>query len=117
MGDNAALRQRVDELGVKQTELARLVNAQIEVLTGRFGTVSERTIHNWLKGATKWPPAKIRIAVSEVFGCSIQDLGFTPPSASCADSPEDAVKRRDFIAAVGSATVGATTAAKSAPGR
>ncbi|OLE23715.1 MAG: Tat pathway signal sequence domain protein [Catenulispora sp. 13_1_20CM_3_70_7] len=117
MGDNVALRKHVDELGVTQPELARLVNAQIEVLTGRFGTVSERTIHNWFKGATKWPPAKIRIALGEVFGCSIRDLGFTPPSASCADSPEDAMKRREFIAAVGGATVGATTPAKSAPSR
>ena len=91
MSGNIALRQKAANLGLTRAELARLVNLQIQELTGKSGTASERTVHNWLSGGTRWPPAKIRLALGAVFGCAPEHLGFRPPAG--------AVKRRAFITA------------------
>jgi hypothetical protein len=91
MSGNRALRQKAADLGFTHDELARRVNLQIQELTGKPGTVSERTVHNWMAGATQWPPAKIRFALGAVFGCAPEHLGFHPP--------DGVVKRRAFLAA------------------
>lgn len=99
-----------------QAELARLVNFEIQTLTGKPGTVSERTIHNWLTGVTSWPPGKIRAALGAVFGCTAEDLGFSPPGKARRPAPtKEAVKRRAFITAVSGTALAAT--ALSAPRR
>lgn len=90
MSGNRALRQKEADLGLTHAELARRVNLHIQELTGKPGTVSERTVHNWLTGTTRWPPAKIRFALGAVFGCGPEHLGFLPP--------DGAVKRRAFLA-------------------
>ncbi|SOB83124.1 helix-turn-helix domain-containing protein [Streptomyces sp. 1331.2] len=109
MGDNAALRRHMDDLGLTQAELVRLVNDAIQELTGKPGTVSERTVYNWLTGKTRWPPAKIRAALRAVFGCTGPDLGFIPPAKASPTPPEMPVKRRSFITALGGTAL-ATTA-------
>lgn len=97
---NAALRSRMTERRMTKTELAREVNAKIKLLTGKLGTVSERTVHNWLTGATRWPPGKIRVALSAVFDCTPEQLGFLP-TGRARTTPEADVRRRDFITATG----------------
>ncbi|GAA2832812.1 XRE family transcriptional regulator [Kitasatospora aburaviensis] len=100
-----------------KAELAREVNSEIEILTGRPGTVSERTVHNWLTGATRWPPAKIRLAIEVVLGRSPEELGFVPTNRT-RTTPEEEVRRRDFItAAGGTALAAATTNTASRPRR
>ncbi|MQS11828.1 helix-turn-helix transcriptional regulator [Streptomyces kaniharaensis] len=109
---NILLRRRMAERRMTKAELACEVNNEIEMLTGKAGTVSERTIHNWLTGATRWPPAKIRHALKAVFGCSLEELGFVPTSRT-RTTPEEDVRRRDFMTAVGGSVLAAaaTTAA------
>lgn len=100
MGFNSVLRHRIDDLGLTQAELAQQMNAAIERLTGKLGTVSERTVHNLVSGRTRWPQAKIRAALSDVFGSSAEDLGFTPPRAKPRPArTEQPVRRRHFVTA------------------
>ena len=98
MGDNTVLRDRIVQLGLTQTELAHQINLAIEKLTGRYGTVSERTIHDLLT-KTRWPHAKQRAALEAVFDCTIDQLGFTPPATYHQPSahPEKPVRRRTFL--------------------
>ncbi len=112
MVDNVELRRKMTQLRLTQAELARLVNVEIQALTGRLGTVSERTIHNWLTGATRWPPARIRVSLTAVFDCSPEELGFTPSGQARTARPEETVNRRDFvIAAIGGTAMAATAPA------
>ncbi len=97
MGDNAALRARMAALDLTQAELVRRMNDEIQRLTGKLGTVSERTIHNFLAGVTRWPQSKCRAALAAVFGCTAEELGFTPPGAKRPDPPERPVRRRTFL--------------------
>ncbi|MDH6123457.1 XRE family transcriptional regulator [Kitasatospora sp. GP82] len=97
MGDNVALRARMADLDLKQAELVRLMNDEIQRLTGKLGTVSERTIHNLLAGVTRWPQSKTRAALTAVFGCTAEELGFTPPGANRPEPPEVPVRRRTFL--------------------
>lgn len=101
---NVPLRLRMSERRMTKAELAREVNTEIRALTGKLGSVSERTVHNWLTGATRWPPVKIRLALRAVFACAPEDLGFVP-TGRARTTPEDDVRRRDFIAAAGGAAV------------
>ncbi|MYZ38745.1 MULTISPECIES: helix-turn-helix transcriptional regulator [unclassified Streptomyces] len=99
------------ERGCTQAELADAVNGQLRS-RGYEGTVSDRTVRNWLTGKTGWPHPRQREALGAVFGCTAEDLGFVPPAAGRAPttSQEQPVRRRDFI----TATTG-TTAAVVAP--
>ena len=100
MGDNTVLRERIARLGLTQAELADQMNLAIKDLTGRYGTVSERTIHNLLSGTTRWPQAKQRAALRAVFGCPAEELGFAPPSGHRPPPPtENDVLRRTFLTA------------------
>jgi tetratricopeptide (TPR) repeat protein len=109
MGTNAALRPRLAELGMTHAELARRVNEELAKLTGRPGTVCERTVHNWVIGKTRWPQERIRIALTAVFGCPLSELGFAPRTARTA-APEDVVQRRQFLALPVAAIAAAPTA-------
>lgn len=86
------------KLGLGQAELARLVNAEIEKLTGRPGALDDADIRRWLRGKTKWPQDRIRLGVERVLQASAVDLGFTPRSKK---SEEDDVHRRTFLTATG----------------
>lgn len=107
MGDNTVLRDRIVHLSLTRTELAHQMNLAIQDLTGRYGTVSERTIHDLLT-RTRWPHAKQRAALRAVFGCPAEELGFTPPGSHHPPAPtENDVLRRTFL----TATTGTAVAA------
>ncbi|MGO4754311.1 XRE family transcriptional regulator, partial [Streptomyces sp. 2MCAF27] len=98
------------ESGLTQAELADAVNTRL-IRNGYEGTVSDRTVRNWLTGKTRWPHPRQRAALEAVFGCSAEELGFAPPARSCPTTqPEEPVRRRNFL----TATTG-TTAAVVAP--
>ncbi|KUJ66104.1 Tat pathway signal sequence domain protein [Streptomyces albus subsp. albus] len=109
--------------GFTQAELAEAVNAFLRAL-GHEGTVSDRTVRNWLTGKTRWPHPRQREALEAVFDCRITELGFMPrveiiPAPS--GPSEDPVLRRRFIATTTSAVLAAGTAgtaqARTAPRR
>jgi transcriptional regulator with XRE-family HTH domain len=110
MGANLVLRQRMDELGLTQEELAARMNDALAEITGRHGDVSDRTVRNLLSGSTRRPIARTCAALEKVFGCSAEALGFRPPRSAAAR--EDPVRRRTFMT---SATGTAATAVVPAP--
>jgi transcriptional regulator with XRE-family HTH domain len=57
----------MQENGLTQAELADKVNAHL-IGAGHEGTVSDRTVRNWLTGKTGWPHARQREALEAVFG-------------------------------------------------
>jgi tetratricopeptide (TPR) repeat protein len=117
MGHNAALREHLRELELTQSELAFRMNTAIEKLTGRYGTVSERTIYDMLTGKTRWPQTRQRVALEAVFGCTVEELGFRPPGLSHRPTPrpEQPVKRRFFLTAAAGTVSSATMPFLAAP--
>lgn len=109
MEPNKRLAQVLSESGLTQEELAEAVNDYLRSL-GREGTVSTRTVRFWLTGKTRWPHPRQREALSAVFGCPAEELGFKPPAGRCnaTSDREDPVRRRNFITATAGATAGAT---------
>lgn len=101
MEGNGNLKSRLNEAGFTQAELAEAVNAYLRVL-GHDGTVSDRTVRNWLTGKTRWPHPRQREALEAVFSCRIAELGFAPRgeiAPSFAGPTEAPVQRRSFISA------------------
>lgn len=100
MEDNQSLKRRTAEAGFTQAELAEAVNADLRA-AGYEGSVSDRTVRNWLTGKTRWPHRRQRAALEAVFNCPAVELGFVPrrgePSSSGMASPEDSALRRHFI--------------------
>lgn len=110
MEGNEYLISALRESGLTQTALADAVNTHLH-RDGYEGTVSDRTVRNWLTGKTRWPHSRQRAALGAVFGCTAEELGFVPPAPRCpATEPEDPVRRRNFLMA----TTG-TTAAVAVP--
>ncbi len=96
--------------------LADQVNDVIADLTGTYGTVSERHVHRWLSGETKWPNDRQRLALQRVTGRTAVQLGFEPRGKTSfpPSSPEeDPVYRRAFVAAAAGAALPASTPARS----
>ena len=112
MGTNLALEARIADLGFTRTELAHRINTVIEDLTGRYGTISERTIYSMVSGRTRWPHARQRLALEALFGCTAEDLGFHPPGSASSPvaQPEQPVRRRNFIALATGTAVSAAPA-------
>ncbi|MGP4087973.1 hypothetical protein [Streptomyces sp. KR55] len=120
MAANEHLRARMRELGLTQEELAEAMNAAIEQVTGRPGTIGTRTIHNLTTGKTRWPQAKQRLALEAVFGCSAIELGFLPHARSVINRPapsssehhgEEPVLRRTFLTSASAAALTTVTPA------
>jgi tetratricopeptide (TPR) repeat protein len=88
----------MQEADFKQAELAEAVNEYLH-LHGHEGTVSDRTVRNWLTGKTRWPHLRQREALEAVFGCTAEELGFRPPEARRPTKPESPVRRRNFLTA------------------
>lgn len=110
MEGNESLISTLREIGLTQAELADAVNVRL-MSQGYEGTVSDRTIRNWLTGKTGWPHPRQRAALEAVFGCTAEELGFVPPALRCPTTePEELVRRRNFL----TATTG-TTAAVAVP--
>ncbi|MFE0930851.1 helix-turn-helix domain-containing protein [Streptomyces mutabilis] len=111
MQGNESLNTAMQESGLTQDELADRVNAHL-IRAGYEGTVSDRTVRNWLTGRTGWPHPRQREALEAVFGCTAEALGFSPPARrrSTSNAAEDPLRRRNFL----TATSG-TAAAMAAP--
>ncbi|MFI6524838.1 XRE family transcriptional regulator [Streptomyces uncialis] len=97
---------------MRQHELAESLNKRIEGFTGRYGTLQDRHIRNWLTGKTRWPQARQRRALEEEFGCELAELGFQKPPPRSAvlvrqAFVEGSVKRRRFTTAAAAITAGA----------
>jgi hypothetical protein len=104
MGANVVLKARMDELGLKQHELAQRLNDALAVITGRPGGIGDRTVRNLLNGASRRPIGRTCVALESVFGCSVEELGFGAPR-SMHHPQEDAMRRRTFLtSATGAAT-------------
>ncbi|WP_260462988.1 helix-turn-helix transcriptional regulator [Streptomyces sp. TRM72054] len=97
MGANAILKSRMDELGLTQDELAGRMNTALAEITGRPGDVSARTVRNLLNGTSRRPIGRTCAALERVFGCPVEDLGFSAPR-TMHHPQEDPVRRRTFIA-------------------
>ena len=102
--------------GAHPGRVGRAVNTHLRS-HGHEGTVSDRTVRNWLTGKTRWPHPRQREALEAVFGCTAEELGFGPPAGeySPPTSPEDPVRRRNFLAAT-TGTTAATSSPSSPPG-
>lgn len=97
MEGNASLISAMGESGLKQAELAEAVNDFLRT-RGDDGTVSDRTVRNWLTGKTRWPHPRQREALEAVFGCTAEALGFSLPAAKrTTTEPEPSVRRRNFL--------------------
>jgi transcriptional regulator with XRE-family HTH domain/tetratricopeptide (TPR) repeat protein len=108
---NESLNTAMQKSGLTQDELADRVNAHL-IRAGYEGTVSDRTVRNWLTGRTGWPHPRQREALEAVFGCTAEELGFSPPTRRrpTSNAAEDPLRRRNFL----TATSG-TAAAMAAP--
>lgn len=105
MGENLALKVRMDELGLTQEELAFKLNDALWDITGRPGDISSRTVRNLLNGSSRRPIGRTCAALERVFGCRVKDLGFSAPR-SMQDPPEEPVRRREFIASTTGSAAG-----------
>lgn len=105
MQGNESLNSAMRESGLTQAELADKVNAHL-ICDGHEGTVSDRTIRNWLTGRTAWPHPRQRAALEAVFGCTAGELGFSPPARRrhTSNPEENPVKRRNFLTVAGGTT-------------
>jgi tetratricopeptide (TPR) repeat protein len=110
--ENEKLAGRMKELGFKQAELARQVNAAIEDLTGKPGNVLDSDVRRWLRGKTKWPQDRIRLALERVLCASAEDLGFVPRKKEA-----DPVHRRTFLNAASGSALALGTSSTSDHGR
>jgi len=109
------LAAAMDEFGVTRAHLAEMVNAAVAHRTGEPGDASERWVYYLLSGAIRWPRHRHRLAIEDVFGVSILDLGFVPPAGvhrhrrrldrERAALGGSAVDRRQFLITAGSAAV------------
>ncbi|MCX5597640.1 XRE family transcriptional regulator [Streptomyces phaeochromogenes] len=101
----------MQEAGFTQGELADAVNSRLRT-QGHDGTVSDRTVRNWLTGKTRWPHPRQREALEGVFGCTAEHLGFRPPSHT---EPEQDVRRRNFLTATTGTAAAVIAPAESRP--
>ncbi|MBM9509184.1 XRE family transcriptional regulator [Actinacidiphila acididurans] len=118
MDGNQNLITAMDEAGFTQAKLAEAVNAALWA-DGLEGTVSDRTVRNWMTGRTRWPHPRQRQALMAVFGCDAEKLGFVPPARlGPATEEEQPVKRREFFTtATGTAAAVVVPSAAARPNR
>lgn len=86
----------MEELGPTQDQLADRMDTALADITGRPGDVSARTVRNLLNGASRRPIGRTCAALERVFGCPVEDLGFSAPR-TMQHPQEDPVRRRTFI--------------------
>lgn len=116
MEGNTSLTSAMREAGFRQIELAEAVNERLR-LHGHDGTVSDRTVRNWLTGRTRWPHPRQREALEEVFGCTAEELGFCPPTAPSTSEQEAPVRRRDFLTSTTGTAASVVNVFRGAPPR
>lgn len=118
MTENQDLITALIEAGYTQAELAEAVNAVLRT-RGHEGTVSDRTVRHWLTGKTRWPHPRQRDALEAVFGCAAEELGFVRPAPRplSTTTPEQPVRRRNFLIATTGTTAAVVTPLGSRPSR
>ncbi|WP_369362992.1 XRE family transcriptional regulator [Streptomyces sp. CG4] len=114
---NRNLAARMEELSLRQAELARLVNAEIGILTGKPGNVTDADVRRWLRGETKWPQDRIRLCLERVLSAPAEDLGFVPRKKRTAPPEEDPMRRRALLYAASGAVLAVGTSGASDHGR
>ncbi|MEU3216471.1 hypothetical protein [Streptomyces sp. NPDC006971] len=114
---NRKLADRIAGLGFTQAELARRINVEIELLTGRSGNVTDADVRRWIRGETKWPQDRIRLSLERVLSARAEDLGFVPRRRSTASLEVDPVDRRTFVTAASCSVLGAGTPGADTRGR
>src|SRR5262245_55787413 len=104
MEGNKSLISAMQESRLTQAEFADAVNTHL-LRNGYEGTVSDRTVRNWLTGKTRWPHPRQRAALEAIFGSTAEELGFIPPARRLPTAElEEPVKRRNFLTATTSTT-------------
>ncbi|MFD0310629.1 XRE family transcriptional regulator [Streptomyces sp. NPDC127119] len=99
MDGNERFMSAMSERCMTQAELVDAVNVRLAA-AGQEGTVSDRTVRYWRTGRTRWPHPRQREALEAVFGCTAEELGFSPPARNRpATEPEAPVDRRNFLTA------------------
>ncbi|WDO11356.1 hypothetical protein ME763_37170 (plasmid) [Streptomyces murinus] len=89
--ENQELAAWLDSQEMKPSELAEELNDALELLTGRPGKLTERTVFRWLSGENRWPQTKCRVVLEQVTGRSITELGFVRPQRRTAGpAPQEA---------------------------
>ncbi|MFI9392041.1 XRE family transcriptional regulator [Streptomyces bauhiniae] len=117
MEGNESLISAMVELSLTQAELAERLNDHL-IRAGHDGTVSDRTVRNWVTGKTRWPHPRQREAIEAVFGCTAEKLGFRSPARRRpSNSPENPVDRRNFLTAASGATASVVAPFTGAPPR
>ncbi|MEU5159089.1 XRE family transcriptional regulator [Streptomyces sp. NPDC020875] len=102
---NRKLAARIEELRLKQRELACLVNVEIGVLTGKQGNVTDADVRRWLRGASRWPQERIRIGLERALCASAVDLGFVPRTKRPLPPEDGPMRRRTILNAAGGAAL------------
>ncbi|MEI5100235.1 hypothetical protein RB200_19010 [Streptomyces sp. PmtG] len=110
--ENKKLAAQMEQLGLGQAELARQLNAEIELLTGKLGKVTDADVRRWLRGQTKWPQDRIRLPLERVLSASSEDLGFVPRKREA-----NPVHRRTFLNASSGSAIALGTSGISDHGR
>ncbi|MCS0601282.1 XRE family transcriptional regulator [Streptomyces sp. LP11] len=100
------MREPNRKLAARMAELrSRLINAEIGVLTGKPGNVTDADVRRWLRGETKWPQDRIRLGLEKVLSVSAVDLGFVPRRKHPVFPEEDPTRRRTLLNAAGGAAL------------
>ncbi|MGW2332235.1 XRE family transcriptional regulator [Streptomyces sp. NPDC001700] len=95
--ENRKLAARIAEFSFPQAELARQINAEIELLTSKPGNVTDADIRRWLRGETKWPQDRIRVCLEKVLDANAEDLGFVPRKKRIGPPEAHPVHRRALL--------------------
>ncbi|MFF3224113.1 hypothetical protein ACFYV7_15075 [Nocardia suismassiliense] len=100
-GPNYRLAGRIAMSGWTHDFVADLVNAKVEVNTGKPGDYRADSIGRLVRGIHTWPHTAYREALCEVFDCTPDALGFKNPRAKRnlghVDHEEFDVRRWDFL--------------------
>ncbi|MFF8456201.1 XRE family transcriptional regulator [Streptomyces albidoflavus] len=112
---NLALEAWMREHGYSANALAEAVNQAVDRLRGRPGSHDGASVRAWKSGRIRWPHTVTRLALEEVTGLPITDLGFVPrgrvaPAPAASEQEESDMKRRTLVGGI------AAVAAAAAPG-
>lgn len=98
MTGNFLLRLKIDQAGFTQDELVDALNAELRA-AGERDSVCDRTVRTWLTGKSAWPHRAKRTALTAVFGCTAEELGFVGPASPAPPQEDPDVIRRTFLTA------------------
>ncbi|WP_306360417.1 M48 family metallopeptidase [Nocardia sp. CC227C] len=82
--ENLRFDRLMEERGWKRTEVAAMVNAAYEVITGKEGCYDADKIRQIARGTLMWPTKGYRLALEKAFGVTATELGLYNPRAATA---------------------------------